>query len=114
MVRCLTIEQHKLSSKRRKVNDVEDVEITINVSFIDQNLYIPPSLPILFMYGTKDGTCPRTYVNRMPSLIPNIAIIPLEEIAHWVLLEAPTRIVDEVLGFLDQLAGARAGPPIML
>lgn len=57
------------------------------------------------MYGTKDKTCPSTYVNRMSSLSPNLTTIPLEEIGHWVLLEAPTRIVDEVLSFLDQLAG---------
>lgn len=81
-------------------------------------------IPILFIYGSEDKTCPENFVKRMPQLItksdPNVRLpllygdlkmIKLDGVGHWVLLEAKERVTNEVLSFLEQnLAGRTALP----
>lgn len=61
-----------------------------------------PSIPILFLYGTSDETCPSSYVQRM-SALSNVKIVSLEGAGHWVLYEEGERVVKEVLDFLKSI-----------
>jgi len=67
----------------------------------------PSHIPVLFIYGTLDETCPQRFVTRMPDLIQDVKIVPLQWRAHWLLLEAPEIINKEVIEFLDTKAGAK-------
>lgn len=64
---------------------------------------LPPNLPVLFIYGTKDTTCPPSAVQNAHKFIPRLNTIALEDVGHWVMLEAPGRITSEVLQFLSSL-----------
>lgn len=65
----------------------------------------PSHIPVLFLYGTLDGTCPHSYVARMPEFIKDLKVIPLQDKGHWVLLEATEQVNTEVLAFLDVKGG---------
>lgn len=69
----------------------------------------PSSIPVLFFYGTKDGTCPQSFVSRMPMFVPNLTIVPLEGKGHWLLLEATEQINSTVLEFLDKVRSGSGG-----
>ncbi|PVG03514.1 alpha/beta-hydrolase [Serendipita vermifera] len=68
----------------------------------DKDLHIPPSLPVLFIYGDQDRTCPGSYVDRMPSLIENLKIVKLEGAGHWLFHEAEEAVDREILEFIDR------------
>lgn len=52
------------------------------------------------MFGTKDPTCPSSYVERMPMLVKNLSIVPLVNKGHWVLVEAKDEVTNAVLRWL--------------
>ena len=52
------------------------------------------------MFGTKDLTCPSSYVERMPTLIKNLSVVALPGKGHWVLVEAKDEVTSEVLRWL--------------
>ena len=52
------------------------------------------------MFGTKDPTCPSSYVERMPMLVKNLSIVPLVNKGHWVLVEAKDEVTNAVLCWL--------------
>jgi len=52
------------------------------------------------MFGTKDPTCPPSYVERMPALVKNLSIVALPDKGHWVLAEAKDEVINEVLQWL--------------
>jgi soluble epoxide hydrolase / lipid-phosphate phosphatase len=68
----------------------------------DQNLHISPSLPVLFIYGDKDGTCPQLLVDRMPSFIENLKVVRLEGAGHWLFHEAEETVDREILEFVEK------------
>jgi soluble epoxide hydrolase/lipid-phosphate phosphatase len=55
------------------------------------------------MFGTKDPTCPSSYVERMPMLVENLSVMPLVSKGHWVLVEAKDEVTNEVLRWLASL-----------
>ena len=61
------------------------------------------------MFGTKDPTCPSSYVERMPMLVKNLSIVPLVNKGHWVLVEAKDEVTNAVLFWLaSSMKGERA------
>ena len=61
------------------------------------------------MYGTKDPTCPSSYVERMPMLVKNLSVVALLDKGHWVLVEAKDEVTNEVLRWLaSSIEGKKA------
>ena len=52
------------------------------------------------MFGTKDPTCPSSYVERMPMLVKNLSVVALMGKGHWVLAEAKDEVTNTVLRWL--------------
>ena len=52
------------------------------------------------MFGTKDPTCPSSYVERMPTLVKNLSVVALPDKGHWVLVEAKDEVTNTVLRWL--------------
>jgi len=65
--------------------------------------HLPPNLPVFFMYGTKDATCAPSAVQNAHKFISRLNTVPLEDVGHWVMLEAQDRVTSEVLRFLSSL-----------
>ncbi|OJA18024.1 hypothetical protein AZE42_07036 [Rhizopogon vesiculosus] len=65
--------------------------------------HLPPNLHVLFIYGTKDATCPPSAVRNAHKFISRLNTVALEDVGHWVMLEAQDRITSEVLRFLSSL-----------
>lgn len=65
--------------------------------------HLPLNLPVLFMYGTKDATCPPSAVRNAHKFISRLNTVALEDVGHWVMLEAQNRVVSEVLRYLSSL-----------
>jgi soluble epoxide hydrolase/lipid-phosphate phosphatase len=55
------------------------------------------------MYGTKDATCPPSAVQNAHKFISRLNTVALEDVGHWVMLEAQDRVALEVLRFLSSL-----------
>jgi soluble epoxide hydrolase/lipid-phosphate phosphatase len=55
------------------------------------------------MYGTKDATCPPAAVRNAHKFISRLNTVALEDVGHWVMLEAHDRVASEVLRFLSSL-----------
>ncbi|KAG1877447.1 Alpha/Beta hydrolase protein [Suillus subluteus] len=65
--------------------------------------HLLPNFPVLFMYGTKDATCPPSAVQNAHKFISRLNTVALEGVGHWVMLEAQDRVASEVLRFLSSL-----------
>lgn len=65
--------------------------------------HLPPNLPVLFMYGTRDASCPPPAVRNAHKFISRLNTVALEDVGHWVMLEAQDRITLEVLEFLSSV-----------
>lgn len=64
---------------------------------------LPPDLPVLFMYGTKDIACSLSSVRNAHKFISRLKIVALEDVGHWVMIEAQDRVTSEVLQYLASL-----------
>ncbi|KAH7887343.1 alpha beta-hydrolase [Phlebopus sp. FC_14] len=69
-----------------------------------------PDLPVLFMFGTKDVTCPPSVVSNLPTLVDKLKVVPMPGVGHWVMLQAPDSVTTEVLVWLEAVGlGHRSG-----
>lgn len=59
------------------------------------------ALPVLFLHGEKDKTCPQSHVDRMPEFISNLKIIRFDGKGHWLMAEVPNEVTRHVLDFLS-------------
>ncbi|KAG2054910.1 alpha/beta-hydrolase [Suillus hirtellus] len=66
-------------------------------------VHLPPNLPVLFLYGTKDATCPSSAVRNAHKFISRLNTVAIEDVGHWVMLQAQDRVALEVLRFLSSL-----------
>jgi pimeloyl-ACP methyl ester carboxylesterase len=63
--------------------------------------------PTLILHGRNDRNVPFASVERVAPLISDATVIPLDGMGHWLLWEAPDRVVEEMNRFLS----ASADPP---
>jgi len=68
----------------------------------------PQTIPVLLVFGTKDPTCPSSYVERMPALVKNLSVVALLDKGHWVLVEAKNEVTNAVLHWLASSKGEKA------
>ena len=65
-------------------------------------------LPVLFIYGTEDVTCPPVPVRNSHKFMDQLKVVPIPAVGHWVMVEAPQRVAEEILQWLESTLGARA------
>ncbi|MDC1162203.1 alpha/beta hydrolase [Tenacibaculum sp.] len=58
--------------------------------------------PILFVWGKNDVSFPFINTKKVEKLIPNAKIIGIENSAHWVNIEKPNIVNNEIITFLNQ------------
>jgi pimeloyl-ACP methyl ester carboxylesterase len=59
--------------------------------------------PALFLAGDKDAVLTFTPVDPMKQLVPNLKIVMIPGAGHWTQQEAPERVNDELITFLNGL-----------
>lgn len=68
-------------------------------------------LPVLCLFGTEDATCPPVAVRNSKKFIDQLKVVPLSGVGHWVMLEAPEAVSEEILRWLGSIGlGPRATP----
>ncbi|KAG8816583.1 hypothetical protein FRC17_000266 [Serendipita sp. 399] len=72
---------------------------------VAQPLGIRLDLPVLFIYGTRDGTCPQVFVDRMSAFVRDLEVVRLKGVGHWVLIEAREKVTEGILNFLEKRRG---------
>ncbi|KAF8838368.1 alpha/beta-hydrolase [Paxillus ammoniavirescens] len=60
-------------------------------------------LPVLCLFGTDDATCPPVAVQNSKKFIDRLKVIPLSDVGHWVMLEAPQAVSEAILQWLESL-----------
>jgi len=61
---------------------------------------LPSRLPVLTIWGSKDRTVVPALTSNAGNFIPNLQNIVLEDIGHWVMLEAKDEITEKVSSWL--------------
>ncbi|KAF8827134.1 hypothetical protein HHX47_DHR5001059 [Lentinula edodes] len=65
---------------------------------------LPPDLPVLFIWGTRDTTTISSLIHKAHKFIPRLQDFALEEKGHWILVEARDTITDKIAQWLEDLA----------
>lgn len=63
---------------------------------------IRSDLPVLCLFGTGDATCPPVAVRNSKKFIEQLRVVPVSDVGHWVMLEAPEAVTEEVLQWLEE------------
>jgi pimeloyl-ACP methyl ester carboxylesterase len=71
------------------------------VSALDR-LYLADQMPALFIWGTDDPVIPVEHGRRAHEVVPNSRYVEIEGSGHWPMLDAPNRIVHELVSFLEE------------
>lgn len=66
-------------------------------------------VPVLFIGGAQDRTCPQSAIESQRALIDKITVVLLQEKGHWLMLEAPETITTEILFWLKGLGMVSGG-----
>ncbi|MEH6546844.1 MAG: alpha/beta hydrolase [Sneathiella sp.] len=62
-------------------------------------------VPTLVMWGEKDHALVPENLDGLDALVPDLQIIRLPNVTHWVTQEAPDIVSKEILSFVDEQAG---------
>ncbi|KAJ3854198.1 epoxide hydrolase [Lentinula lateritia] len=65
---------------------------------------LPPDLPVLFIWGTRDTTTTSSLIYKAHKFIPRLQDLALEEKGHWILVEARDTITEKIAQWLEDLA----------
>jgi pimeloyl-ACP methyl ester carboxylesterase len=65
--------------------------------------------PVLILWGDGDRILPVTQAHRLAADLPNASLVFLAGAGHAAQLEAPERVLDHLLGFLDGLHQTSSG-----
>lgn len=68
----------------------------------------PADLPFLFMWGTKDPTVTEFVISKSRKFIPRYQDLAIEGKGHWLMLEAPEVITNQVIQWLEGLTCSQA------
>lgn len=63
------------------------------------------TVPTLVIWGQKDHALVSDNLNNMRDFVPDLKLITLENVTHWVTHEAPELVSNEILEFIDEIEG---------
>ncbi|KAI6115201.1 Alpha/Beta hydrolase protein [Pisolithus croceorrhizus] len=64
------------------------------------------TVPVIFIGGTDDKICPPNTIESQRALIDKITVVTFQGKGHWLMLEAPETITNEILFWLKGLGMA--------
>jgi soluble epoxide hydrolase/lipid-phosphate phosphatase len=67
----------------------------------------PSDLPVLFLYGTADRTCPQHLIPKSHEYIPLLQVEALEGYGHWLMVEAKDSVATKTLEWLNEVLKIR-------
>ena len=69
---------------------------------------LPTDVPVLFLYGTKDPTCPPSAVQNMGKFTDQLKVVPISDVGHWIMVQASETVTEAVLEWLESTLGPKA------
>lgn len=73
-------------------------------SVLDSGL---PLIPRMFIYGSSDRSCTEQHLRIMQRFAPQVKVVRLERVAHWVMVEARDQITDLITEFVYDLTAVK-------
>jgi pimeloyl-ACP methyl ester carboxylesterase len=70
------------------------------VSALDR-LYLADQIPTLFIWGTEDPIIPVEHGRNAHEIVGHSRLVEIEGSGHWPMLDAPARVADELIDFID-------------
>jgi soluble epoxide hydrolase/lipid-phosphate phosphatase len=67
--------------------------------------HLPTDLPVLHIWGANDMTATPSGLSKMRELITRLDVIELQEVRHWIMVEAKDEVTRAVLDWLTKLDG---------
>lgn len=67
------------------------------------------TVPVIFIGGTHDKTCPQSAIESQRALIDKIIVVMLQGKGHWLMLEAAETVTNEILFWLKGLGMVPGG-----
>lgn len=64
---------------------------------------MPTDLPVLHIWGTKDSSATPSGISKMRELTTRLKVIELENVGHWIMVQAKDEVSGAVLEWLSQL-----------
>jgi pimeloyl-ACP methyl ester carboxylesterase len=71
------------------------------VSALDR-LYLADQLPTMLIWGDADPVIPVEHGRNAHRVVPNSSYVELAGSGHWPMLDAPSRVVEELTGFIEE------------
>ncbi|KAF8499980.1 alpha/beta-hydrolase [Gautieria morchelliformis] len=62
---------------------------------------LPASLPVLFLWGDRDGTCSPSQVERMHQHVPSLRVVRIPGKGHWLMADSADVVADSVAKFVN-------------
>jgi pimeloyl-ACP methyl ester carboxylesterase len=73
------------------------------VSALDR-LYLADQLPTLFVWGSDDPVIPVEHGRNAHRIVEHSRYVEIEGSGHWPMLDAPNRLHDELVSFIEETA----------
>jgi soluble epoxide hydrolase/lipid-phosphate phosphatase len=99
-----------LSSQMRDMSGPLSYYRTTKVRFEEEQAaqlpdHLPTDLPVLHIWGAMDMTATPSGLSKMRELITRLDVIELQEVRHWIMVEAKDEVTRAVLDWLTKLDG---------
>lgn len=59
-------------------------------------------MPVMFIGGMDDKTCQQASLDICRAVLPNLNLVLLERKGHWLMLEAPEVVTNEIASWLNE------------
>lgn len=105
----LTIDELRyLSSQMRDMNGPLSYYRTSRVRFDEEQAaqlpdHLPTNLPVLHIWGTNDLSATPSGLSKMRELTPRLEVIELQNVGHWIMVQAKGEVTRAVLDWLTKL-----------
>ena len=63
---------------------------------------LPRDIPWLFIYGERDMTCNKKLVEATRKFVPQVKVVQLKGITHWIMMDAEREATELVTAFVKE------------
>lgn len=64
---------------------------------------LPANLPVLHIWGSKDLSATPSGLTKMRELIPRLEVKELQDVGHWIMVQAKDEVTRAVLDWLTRV-----------
>jgi soluble epoxide hydrolase/lipid-phosphate phosphatase len=91
--------KNKVRDKSKKV--MKGTDFSLPAAQLPDHL--PTNLPVLHIWGTNDLSATPSGLSKMRELTPRLEVIELQNVGHWIMVQAKGEVTRAVLDWLTKL-----------